>query len=142
MPRKKRQHDVEDEPVETTSTPDQCPFCGAGKPIYSDDPPAPTVYQFGTVFMVKCLNLGCGAFGPSRSTAEGAVKAWDTRRGIQAAYSQNLVRLFSEALYTDGGHHKQWYIEQIASALGMDLDQIDTDMARCGNPERLQGVAP
>jgi hypothetical protein len=29
--------------------------------------------------------------------------------------------LIIEGLSTDGGHHKQWYLEQIAKVLGIEL---------------------
>ncbi len=32
--------------------------------------------------------------------------------------AKNLVL---EALYTDGGHHKQWYLEEIGKVLGIDI---------------------
>jgi hypothetical protein len=31
--------------------------------------------------------------------------------------------LILEALTTDGAHHKQWYLEQIAKVLGIDLTE-------------------
>jgi len=53
-----------------------------------------------------------------------------------------LSELIREALWTDGGHHKQWYLEQIAGCLGIDLEQMDRDMARGGFVERELGIAP
>ena len=36
-----------------------------------------------------------------------------------------LVRkLAAEGLCFDGGHHKQWYLEEILKALGVDLDAM------------------
>jgi len=29
--------------------------------------------------------------------------------------------LVLEALYTDGSHHKQWYLEEIGKGLGIDI---------------------
>lgn len=38
--------------------------------------------------------------------------------------------LLQEAVQTDGGHHKQWYLEEIAKILGIIL------------PEHDEGIAP
>jgi len=32
--------------------------------------------------------------------------------------------LIKEALFTDGAHHKQWFIEKIAEAIGINLEGI------------------
>lgn len=32
-----------------------------------------------------------------------------------------------EGLQTDGGHHKQWYLEEIAKTLGVDLEAVFYD---------------
>ena len=29
-----------------------------------------------------------------------------------------------DGLFTDGAHHKQWYLEQILETLGINLDQL------------------
>jgi hypothetical protein len=34
-----------------------------------------------------------------------------------------LHSLIIEALLTDGGHHKQWYLEQLLEKLGFDVRQ-------------------
>lgn len=41
-----------------------------------------------------------------------------------------LTTLLREAVLTDGNHHKQWYLEQIAKSLGIDL------------PDHESGVVP
>jgi hypothetical protein len=33
-----------------------------------------------------------------------------------------LSGLVQAALHTDGGHHKQWYLEQIASQFELEID--------------------
>ncbi len=38
-----------------------------------------------------------------------------------------IEQLITEGLQTDGGHHKQWYLEQIAVALGINLDGIQRE---------------
>ena len=47
--------------------------------------------------------------------------------------TQKIVKeLILDGLLTDGGHHKQWYLEEIAKALDIDLS----------NEEYEEGVAP
>ena len=46
--------------------------------------------------------------------------------------TDHLLVLVEEALYTDGEHHKQWYLIQIAKALEYDLDWNEFD----------EGIAP
>ena len=43
-----------------------------------------------------------------------------TNTSIELIY-QNVKEIIHEALCTDGAHHKQWYLEQIALKLGIDL---------------------
>ena len=38
--------------------------------------------------------------------------------------STRILDLVLEGLATDGGHHKQWYLEQIAEVLGCDRDTL------------------
>jgi len=38
-----------------------------------------------------------------------------------------VQELIEEALQTDGDHHKQWYLEQIAKELEIDLSSINYD---------------
>lgn len=46
--------------------------------------------------------------------------------------------LIADALYIDGEHHKQWYLWQIAEALGIDLsDQWNDEL-----PMPDEGIAP
>ena len=53
-----------------------------------------------------------------------------------------VCELVIEGLWIGGAHHKQWYIEQIALCLSIDLEQIDHEMARAGNVDREPGIAP
>jgi len=57
--------------------------------------------------------------------------------GIDKALS-----LGEEALYTEGGHHKQWYIERIMEALGADLEDMAQVLTRWGRGEWEKGIAP
>ncbi len=43
-----------------------------------------------------------------------------------------IERMFDKALSTDGAHHKQWYLQQIAKMLGFDFDKCDYE----------KGIAP
>ena len=36
-----------------------------------------------------------------------------------------IGEMLVDALQTDGEHHKQWYLEQVADELGIFLDDID-----------------
>ena len=38
---------------------------------------------------------------------------------------ESVESLIRSALTTDGAHHKQWYIEQIAAGLGIDISSVD-----------------
>lgn len=38
-----------------------------------------------------------------------------------------LEELILLGLHTDGGHHKQWVLEQIARLAGIDLMDVDFD---------------
>lgn len=54
----------------------------------------------------------------------------------------DLVNHLINGLYTDGSHHKQWYLEKaIEMATGLPIeDNLDHDMQMYGNPEK--GIAP
>ncbi len=38
---------------------------------------------------------------------------------------QKIEDAVKAALATDGGHHKQWYLERIARLLGIDISELD-----------------
>lgn len=42
---------------------------------------------------------------------------------------KDISDLAVEGLLTDGGHHKQWYIEQMLKALGFDVDELEKKYA-------------
>ena len=51
----------------------------------------------------------------------------DFTRGYKKGYEEgnmNLKDFILEGLATDGGHHKQWYLEQILIKLGFDLEAL------------------
>ena len=41
---------------------------------------------------------------------------------------QRIKDLALDALLTDGGHHKQWYIEEILKEIGYDLDELRDEL--------------
>jgi hypothetical protein len=51
-----------------------------------------------------------------------------------------LRDLVIEGLYTDGGHHKQWYLQEIAKVLGGEGLISDVELVEYGEPE--EGIAP
>jgi hypothetical protein len=36
---------------------------------------------------------------------------------------EQVKELALDGLYTDGSHHKQWYLEEIIKAIGFDLEE-------------------
>ena len=57
------------------------------------------------------------------------------RHGLLAAGAiENITKLAWDGLHTDGAHHKQWYLEQIAAALGLLDGQ--------GPPDWTPGIIP
>jgi hypothetical protein len=52
---------------------------------------------------------------------------------LRAIHMDNLlakIRDFAkEGAKTDGGHHKQWYLYEIAKTLGADLNDVDKGVA-------------
>jgi len=48
------------------------------------------------------------------------------------------VELALHALTTDGAHHKQWYLERIVEALGIDLEHYENTTGFRGE----RGIAP
>jgi len=53
-----------------------------------------------------------------------------------------IIRLGTEALLTDGKRHKQWYLERILEACGVDLEQTAHEMLRTNDREWDRGIAP
>ena len=43
-----------------------------------------------------------------------------------------VQELIEDALLTSGEHHKQWYLEEIAKELGIDISELDHE----------EGIAP
>ena len=65
-------------------------------------------------------------------------------RFIEEKLSGDIVKLRRIAvggLLIDGGHHKQWHLEQILIALGVDLEQLWIDLKSKGH-EWEHGIAP
>lgn len=61
---------------------------------------------------------------------------------------ENVLRLCEDALSTDGGHHKQWYLDQIVRALMSEGDYQEwrNDMTCNADGEEVdaydEGIAP
>jgi hypothetical protein len=41
---------------------------------------------------------------------------------------EKIIALATDGLLTDGGHHKQWYLEQILLMAGVDLNKLRKDL--------------
>jgi SMC interacting uncharacterized protein involved in chromosome segregation len=48
---------------------------------------------------------------------------------LKAPESPELVRIICEAVRVDGDHHKQWFLEEIAKLLHIDLPEHDKGIA-------------
>lgn len=76
------------------------------------------------------------AVAPDLRTAIERAQEERTEYGLQVDFfKRDPVDLVKEGLETDGGHHKQWYLEQIALALGVDSIWIEEH-------EGEKGIAP
>ena len=49
----------------------------------------------------------------------------DVPQVVPGKFVGEARRIVVEGLTTDGDHHKQWYLEQIAEKLGVDLSGLD-----------------
>ena len=54
---------------------------------------------------------------------------------------EKLQDLAMDGLLTDGGHHKQWYLEQIMEMLGINLDRLAEEF-KLYDCEWEPGIAP
>ena len=54
---------------------------------------------------------------------------------------EKLQDLAMDGLLTDGGHHKQWYLEQIMEMLGINLDRLAEEF-KLLDCEWEPGIAP
>lgn len=54
---------------------------------------------------------------------------------------EDVKELAIDGLMTDGGHHKQWFLEQILLRLGFDLDEIDRELSESDYMWE-RGIAP
>jgi hypothetical protein len=39
-----------------------------------------------------------------------------------------IVELVLDGLYTDGGHHKQWFLEEIGRIVGVELTEEEVEL--------------
>ena len=63
---------------------------------------------------------------------------WST---ILKSDRKTAIELLTDALLTDGGHHKQWYIERALEALGINLNGLHKQMQLRDN-DWEEGIAP
>lgn len=59
-------------------------------------------------------------------------------------YTEEIVlvkKLAIEGLMTDGAHHKQWYLEEILKAIGVDLKDL-RETLRKTDYDWEDGIAP
>ena len=61
---------------------------------------------------------------------------------IDEAKLEQVKEFGVEALFTDGGHHKQWYIEEMLKLLGVDLEEMRIEQLREGWLNWEEGIAP
>lgn len=54
---------------------------------------------------------------------------------------EELKELCISGLLTDGGHHKQWYLEKILEKLGYSLEEIRQELLK-EDYEWEEGIAP
>lgn len=54
---------------------------------------------------------------------------------------EDMRELAIEGLLTDGGHHKQWYLEQILVKMGVDIDALLEEL-ETGGYSFDRGIAP
>jgi len=44
-----------------------------------------------------------------------------------------IIRLATEGLINDEGPHKQWYLEQVLGAIGVDLAKLEQELKKQGS---------
>ena len=37
---------------------------------------------------------------------------------------QEIIELVKDGMYMDGGHHKQWYLEEVLKLCGVDVEKL------------------
>ena len=57
---------------------------------------------------------------------------------VRVSDAKNLLE---DALYTDGAHHKQWYLEELGKLCGVDINQWEKDLLTTGEAFD-RGIAP
>jgi len=63
------------------------------------------------------------------------------KRSPEADLIKKVTDLALDGLLTDGGHHKQWYLERILETLGIDLDWL-VEAVKSADGELERGIAP
>jgi len=60
---------------------------------------------------------------------------------FKAVRVSSVKELLEDALYTDGEHHKQWYLEKIGDLCGVNIDEWHKDLLTTGEAWD-RGIAP
>lgn len=63
------------------------------------------------------------------------------KRLPEADLIEKVTDLALDGLFTDGGHHKQWYLERILETLGIDLEWL-AEAVKSVDGEWEPGIAP
>ena len=53
-----------------------------------------------------------------------------------------VMELAIEGLFTDGGHHKQWFLEQILRSVDCDLNLLEQEYLYNDEESWDKGIAP
>jgi hypothetical protein len=59
-----------------------------------------------------------------------AMSTWEKKQAEKLR--AKVEELCTDGLLTDGGHHKQWYLEQILETIGVDLTDLRTQLVDKG----------
>jgi len=62
--------------------------------------------------------------------------------GTEQVDVEKAQELAVDGLFTDGGHHKQWYLERVLEALGVDLQAMRLEQLQEGWMDWEEGIAP
>jgi hypothetical protein len=75
------------------------------------------------VIQEALLSLAWSAIGrEARQAGHGAIQPTDEHRNA-------ITAIVSHGLHTDGAHHKQWYLEQVAKHLGLVVTGYEPGIA-------------
>lgn len=64
-----------------------------------------------------------------REVVAGYLQVVDESQSIEQRRATTINNLVQAALHTDGAHHKQWYLYQIAETLGLPTSGVNPGIA-------------